>query len=431
MMPPKRPLSPPPVYRPAHPTSILQPIRSAPAPAGLIRSGAPSWHPVSAAAMPRYNRKTIQLARRFPTSGVNPGSGLTPDTPSPYGRYHMHVIRDQEGLGLIDIVFIRFVERPGAQHLAYDDEGNVYTRFPQTALQRSNQIALKNFAQGKVKQLLAACTLLSDLDVQRLREEKAQQEEARMLAMQSLPALKPPEKFTGATGKQKSLYESMSTGDTEKKQQIALLLEKLGIDPGDDRNYVLTQLAKGIRSAEWRFAKDIGAQIEAQIKRMKGEEEMRAQLQRQREEALAHLDEEPEEVERKGGSWSPYWWGLAGLGAIAYGIGAWAGYLPPIMMKKAGGMTPPRPPAPPPYKPAAASTPKIAPKGAPKTAMIQAKMQPPPVYRPFPAETLKSAAAPPVFRPQTAAARLSPRSPSKVRCHFQNDGSLKFGRNSV
>lgn len=93
----------PPVYRPLPPVSSVQARAAAPPLAG----GARRLSPVAS-----QSRRIIQLAREYPRhGGVNRGSGLTADAPSPYGLYHLHVIPDAEGLGLIDKVFVRFVGR--------------------------------------------------------------------------------------------------------------------------------------------------------------------------------------------------------------------------------------------------------------------------------------------------------------------------------
>lgn len=188
--------------------------RRAPAPADLGRRAVPS-HLWSASTLVRLQREAGNaavgsvLAQRLRdynaavTGGaIGRGTGLSPTTRSPYGPVHVHLIRDTEGLGLVESAFLRFEDRQGPQHIMVDREGNLVP----TALSRTGPPELVTKALAFLRGFVTRnCPDVSPEEVAARRSALEEQRRADQARRDALPPLRAPGKAV-YTGKQAGLF---------------------------------------------------------------------------------------------------------------------------------------------------------------------------------------------------------------------------------
>lgn len=184
----------------------------------------------------------VQRVRDYGTA-VPRGSGLTPDADGPHGRWHIHLIRDGEGLGLVEQAFIRLVDRPqGSQHIMLDRDGTVAA---DVGLYRTGPQEARDWALKQLRDFLGAhCPEVDVTEVERRRKAKAEEEQRKQEAMAKLAPAKVAGQHDYASGKQAGLFGSRSVAavDDETAKQ---LLAKAGLSPSDkDYKLVRTQLGK-------------------------------------------------------------------------------------------------------------------------------------------------------------------------------------------
>jgi hypothetical protein len=174
----------------------------------------------------------VQRVKDFSSSGVPRGTGLTPSTPSPlYGRWHIHVIMDDDGLDLVGRMFLKFEERDPPQHLQIDQDGNVVD----TALWRQGSPAA-TWGMATLKAFYKGCTTVPPLEIEQRRREKAEKEARDKEAMDKLAPLKMAEKHE-YTGSQAGLFGSQSL--TMSDDAAILLLNNVGITRENNRDFMM------------------------------------------------------------------------------------------------------------------------------------------------------------------------------------------------
>lgn len=188
----------------------------------------------------------IQRVKDFDSSGVSRGSGLTPTANGPHGKWHIHVILDGEGLGLIDKFFIRFEERNlGDQHLMFDQDGILQ----ETHLSKNGPQTVVQWGIQKVNSLFQHCTDVSPEQIEERRRAKEEKKRRDEEALAKLPPLKGPEKAT-YSGKQEGLFGSIKT--TVSEEAATEMLSKVGITKSTpDFNMIKAKVKDGTSKDKW------------------------------------------------------------------------------------------------------------------------------------------------------------------------------------
>ena len=190
---------------------------------------------------------TVQLMKDYRTADVNRGSGLTNTAGGPYGSWHIHAIQDDEQLGKITSVFIRFEDRNlGDQHLMFDEDGNIL----KTNLNRASMSDLVKWGTGRVTAFLGNCADLGEKVLQARREKKAEDEKKKQEYIANLPALQEVKKHE-YSGKQANLFGGSSSGAVGEEKALQLM-QAAGIKPNHPDFISIKLKVKGAKpKSEW------------------------------------------------------------------------------------------------------------------------------------------------------------------------------------
>lgn len=220
---------------------------------GTARSGASDSRATGSLAPALF----IQRVKDFASAGVPNGTGLTPSKAGPHGKWHIHVIRDDEGLGLIEKVFIRFEERVSAQHLMFDRDGKIQS----TALYEHGPKLVVEWGQQTVADFLKTCTDVSPEEIVQRRKAKADKEARDREALAKLPPIKGAEKHE-YSGAQANLFGSSTVAVSDEK--ACEMLAKAGITPKNNKdfNMIKAKVKEGLPKEKWpAFIRDSYDQV--------------------------------------------------------------------------------------------------------------------------------------------------------------------------
>lgn len=190
----------------------------------------------------------LQAVWDFQSSGVSAGTGLTETQQGDYGKWHIHIISDDEGLGLINSVFIKFEERgQGDQHLMFNQDGKMQP----TNLSKTGPQELVAWGVKQVQELLATCTVVSPEEIEQRRVAKAEKEQKAQENLAKLPPKKEVVKHDYSGGSQAGLFGDQAPAavgpDIAKK-----MVEKTGLAENHmDYAIVLAKVKEGLPKEKW------------------------------------------------------------------------------------------------------------------------------------------------------------------------------------
>jgi hypothetical protein len=177
--------------------------------------------------------------------GAKRGGGLTDAKfHKDYGHWHFHVISDDENLGLIEKVFIKFEDKPGAQHLLVDKDGNPDKSL---ALHRNGDKMMIDWGYQQIDNFLAQCKDVSNEEIVERRRIKEEKEKKDKEALAKLPPIVGPSKHD--YGENNLFAASSEEGSEERAIQM---LGKAGIDKTNkDFNIIKAKVKDNTPKEKW------------------------------------------------------------------------------------------------------------------------------------------------------------------------------------